>query len=255
MVNDLLIYAGVPLISLLAFFLKGVTGTGTTTVIVALAVFIVSPKSAVILASFINIFGGLLMLGVDPVPLKWRFVVPVVVMMGVGSFTGGLTLTVMSSDHFRLVLGVVFMLAGIWFGLRPFMRSQKGAQLPPPPERPSAADLGVGTVSGFLGGFVGINAPPLMLHFGRVLDKRHLRRFLVLIFIPANIVQTATYWYYGALTREIVMLGLLMIPTMLAGIYLGSRVHARISESTFGVTLGLLIVFVSITLIWRSIYQ
>ena len=63
-------YLFIPLIGLLAFFLKGITGTGTSTVIVSLSTLFMPAKEAVILASFVNIFGGLAMLPVDPVPVR-----------------------------------------------------------------------------------------------------------------------------------------------------------------------------------------
>ena len=67
---DFLLIGG---ISFFAFFLKGLTGTGTSTVVVSLCSLIIDPKSAVVLASFVNIFGGFSMLGVDPIHLHVKY--------------------------------------------------------------------------------------------------------------------------------------------------------------------------------------
>ena len=113
-------------------------------------------------------------------------------------------------------------------------------------------DLGVGALAGFCGGFIGINAPPLVLHFGRHLDKRYLRRLLVLIFIPAAMAQTATFALNGMLSRRVLLWGALMLPSMVAGIYLGNRTFRRISETWFRRVLGLFLAVVSVRLILKG---
>ncbi len=106
-------YFLLPLVSLAAFFLKGVTGTGTTTVVVAIGSLFIDPKLTVVLASFINIFGG------------------------------------------------AFLLTALWF----LFRVPAPQKRQDPPIAADPIDLGIGTIAGFCGGFIGINAPPLVLHF------------------------------------------------------------------------------------------
>ncbi|WP_269435754.1 sulfite exporter TauE/SafE family protein [Desulfosarcina ovata] len=237
------------MVGLVAFFLKGVTGTGTTTVIVALGSLIIEPKLTVVLASFINIFGGLSMLRVDPVPLSGRYWMPISLLMVVGSILGAVTLKYVPNQQFQLVLGAAFLLTALWFLFRaPPSRSDSG---PPASARPM--DLGIGTLAGFCGGFIGINAPPLVLHFSRYLDKRTMRRLLVLIFIPAAIAQTATFVVNGLFEKRMLVWGLLVIPTMILGVYLGNHTFHRISESWFRRALGLFLVFVSVRLILKGV--
>ena len=238
----------IPLVGVVAFFLKGVTGTGTTTVIVALGSLFIDPKLTVVLAAFINIFGGLSMVRVDPLPLARRYWIPISALMVVGSVGGAAALKHIPNRQFQLILGAAFLMTALWFLLRvPGPRAAGG-----PPARADAADLGVGLLAGFCGGFIGINAPPLVLHFGRCLDKRRLRRLLVLIFIPAAMAQTATFAVNGLLDRHVLFWGLLLMPSMLVGIYLGNRTFHRISEAGFRRALGLFLVFISVRLILRG---
>ena len=111
----------------------------------------------------------------------------------------------------------------------------------------------MGGFAGFCGGFVGINAPPLVLYFSRCLDKRHLRRLLVLIFIPAAVAQTGTFVVNGLFDRQVLIWGLLSIPSMIVGIYLGNHTFHRISEKGFRRALGMLLVFVSVRLILKGV--
>lgn len=235
--------------ALLAFFLKGVTGTGTTTVIVALCSLFVEPKLTIVLASFINIFGGLSMIRVDPLPLKMQYWVPIALLMIVGSVIGAISLAHIPNQQFQLILGGVFFLAALWF----LFRVPRPREMSVQPTRASGLDLLVGWLAGFFGGFIGINAPPLVLHFSRYLDKRYLRRLLVLIFIPAAAAQTVTFWVNGLLTQRVLTWGVLMLPSMIAGIILGNHTFHRISEGWFRRVLGLLLVVVSVRLIIKGL--
>ena len=105
----------IPLVGLAAFFLKGVTGTGTTTVIVALGSLIIDPKHTIVLASFVNIFGGLSMVPVDPVRLEGRYWIPIALVMIVGSIAGAMALKWIPNRPFQLILGAAFLLTAIWF--------------------------------------------------------------------------------------------------------------------------------------------
>ena len=238
----------IALVALAAFFLKGVTGTGTTTVIVALGSLFIDPKLTIVLASFINIFGGLSMIGVDPVPLSRRYWIPISLLMVTGSVAGAMALRKIPNQQFQLTLGIAFLLTALWFLFRvPTPRQHKES-----PPTVQSMDLGVGAVAGFCGGFIGINAPPLVLHFSRTLDKRRLRRLLVLIFIPAAMAQTATFYCNGLFNHQVITWGIGMLPAMGLGIWLGNRTFHRISETAFRRTLGLFLVFVSIRLIMKG---
>lgn len=108
----------IALVALAAFFLKGVTGTGTTTVIVALGSLFIDPKLTIVLASFINIFGGLSMVRIDPVPLARRYWVPVSLFMVAGSVAGAVALKVIPNHQFQLILGTAFLMTALWFLFR-----------------------------------------------------------------------------------------------------------------------------------------
>ena len=238
----------IALVALAAFFLKGITGTGTTTVIVALGALFIDPKLTIVLASFVNIFGGLSMVRVDPVPLSAKYWMPISLFMVAGSVAGAMALKVIPGQIFQLILGAAFLMTALWF----LLRAPAPRQQTEPPARAGGLDLGVGAFAGFCGGFIGINAPPLVLHFSRFLDKRRLRRLLVLIFIPAAAAQTGTFCWNGMFDSQVVVWGVWMLPAMALGIWLGNRTFHRISEKVFRRTLGLFLIFVSVRLILKG---
>lgn len=239
----------IPLIGLLAFYLKGITGAGPTAVIISLSSLIIDPKSTIVLASFVNVFGGFSMLRVDKVDIGKKYWIPIAIAMAIGSVAGAALLKVIPNDGFQTVLGVAFVCTGMWFIIR----------IPEPvslvsgaPGKADSMDLGVGALAGVLGGFVGVNIPLLVLHFGRVLDKRNMRRLLVLIYLPAAISQTGTFWISGLLTVRILFLGLLTLPMIVLGIWLGNKTFEAVSEIWFRRVLGILLIIISARLIIRS---
>ena len=239
------IYLFVVLTSLAAFFIKGITGIGVTTMVVGFGSFFLEPKITIILSSFITIFGNLAMLKIDPVSLKRQYWLSIAIMMIIGSIIGAYILTIIDAVVFRKILGVTFFLASLsFFVSKPSVKTQAAT-----PERASSADFLFGWIGGFCGGFVGVNAPPLIYHFGKALNKSQLRRLLVIILLPAGVAQTATFAYTGVLTKQIMLYGLAMIPFMFLGIYLGNKVHFKISEKWFRRILGTFIMFVSLKLL------
>ena len=188
------------------------------------------------------------MVRIDPVQLAARYWIPIALLMVCGSVFGAIALKHIPNQQFQLLLGVAFLLTAAWF----LFRVPQPRENSPAPVRANSMDLGVGTLAGFCGGFIGINAPPLVLYFGRYLNKRYLRRLLVLIFIPAALAQTVTFIINGLFEQRILFWGLLLIPSMIAGIFLGNHTFHRISESWFRRALGLLLVVVSARLIFKG---
>ena len=221
------------------------TGTGTTTVIVALGTFWVDPKMTIVLAAFINIFGGLQMIRVDPVPMKAKYWGMIALSMVLGSVAGAYALKYTPDRPFQIVLGMVLLATAVLF----FVQKKGDAELGAAPEAASGKDMAAGALSGVFSGYVGISAPPLVYYFGSYLNKRFLRRLLVLVYIPAVSVQTLVFMANGLFTREVLIAGLLMLPLMFVGVHLGNRMFNRISEKLFRRLLGAVMIAASLRLL------
>jgi uncharacterized membrane protein YfcA len=240
-------YLLICLIGLLAFYLKGITGTGTATVIVAFSSLIIDPKMAVVLAALVNVFGGFAMLRVDPVPFNRRFLLPVIIWMMMGAVIGATSLKIIDPKIFEIILGIAFLVVSARFVFA------KPHAMPSPFKAPDKArwiDQACGLAAGFCGGFIGVNAPLLVSHFGRILDKQYLRHFLVIIFIPAAIVHTSIFYANGLLTPQIMLYGVAILPFMALGIFLGNKSFGKISDVAFKRILAVFLVIVSLRLIF-----
>lgn len=238
-------YFQIILISVAAFYIKGITGTGTTSIIVALGSFFIDPKLTIVLAAFINIFGGVRMVKVDPIEMPIKYWGWIAVFMVLGSIIGAFALVHTPTQAFQILLGIILLTTSILF----FIQKKEQKNTGSPPNVSNSKDLIAATVSGVFSGYVGISAPPLVYYFGHYLNKRYLRRLLVLVYIPAVTIQTLVFLFNGLFTIEVLIWGLLMLPGMLFGVHLGNIAFNRISESLFRKLLGLLLIIASLRLL------
>lgn len=229
-----------------AFYIKGLMGVGTTTVLLSILALAIDPKLAIVLAAFANIFGGAAMLKIDPLPLNKKFWIPIAVSLFISSIIGAMALKYVPNDIFTIILGVGFLCLSVWFIWRvPNAENiQDGT-----PEKATPLDVLIGTIAGFCGGFIGINVIIKVLYFGRKLNKRYMRRFFVIVYFPAAIAQTLTYVANGLFTQQILLYGFFMLPGLIFGIYLGNKAHYKISELWFRRILGAFLFIVSLKLI------
>lgn len=242
-------FAALLAVSFFGFYLRGMTGTGTGTVMMALATMVIDPKIAVVIVSFLSLVSGLVMLPLDRVTahLPLLFWLPIAVTMSLAGACGAWALGHVPPDLFRLILGGAFLLLAVWFFVQPY--NGAGGKAPP---RASALSLVVAAFSGFCGGFMAVNAAPLVAYFGRLLDKAHLRRLFILIFLPAAGAQTATYAATGLLTREALAYSLCLLPMMALGLWMGNRGFRAMPEQFFRHVLAALVFVSAVRLIWQG---
>jgi uncharacterized membrane protein YfcA len=164
--------------------------------------------------------------------------------MIVGAVLGGIALKLTPLKSFEKILGITILAAGIWFII--WRGKQKSNSfLEKLPEKGCLKDYAIGFLGGLAGGFVGINSPILILYFGSHLAKGPLRRLLVLVLLPLAISNVATYSALGLMSTQIVLYGVVALPGLLLGIYLGNRTFFRISEKVFSAILGGVLILLS----------
>ena len=221
-------------------------GIGINTVVIALSSFFIDPKMTIVLASIVGIFGGLAMLRLDTKLLERSYWLPITVCMFIGGICGAMALKYVDANIFEFILGVAFLIISIWMIFNPNIKLISADNTL---QKANRYDNAMGVFAGFLNGFIGLCAVPLIVYFGRVLSKQHLRRFFVLLFLPVAFAQTATFSLNGMLTKDILIYGLVMLPMMPVGLYFGNKAHHNISEVWFRRIIGVFLAFVSIRLI------
>ncbi len=224
----------------LAAVLRSFTGFGFALAAVPAYALLLSPAQAVVLSASLA-----LVLGVQTLPQyrdslearQW----PVFVAAIPGSLAGVLVLQQLAADQFRLVLGLVTIVASL--ALARFQ----------PRQRPLHGGLRAvtGLASGVLNGAFAVPGPPVIVYaMATVSDPLRSRAFMIGFFTFSALLALAGFGWLGFLSWQALWLALLVYPAMLVGDRLGYRLfenhgsahYRRIAVSTC------LLIGVSITL-------
>jgi uncharacterized protein len=227
-------------------FVSGLAGFGTGLMALGIWLYVVPPSIAVPLVLICSIVAQ-----TSTLPAIWRaidfkLVWPFLVGGLAGVPLGTMLVAYADPRIFRLSVGALLLVfpIALYFHRKPMTLSFGG----------KAADTAIGFAGGILGGMAGLSGPvPILWASVRGWGKDE-RRGVFQIFnwtiLSAALAVQATA---GFITREIMWLGLLVLPTTVAGAWLGARTYHALSDDNFrDVVLGLLCLS-GTALVWSSV--
>ena len=231
-------------VALGAYIVKGATGFGSAITFVAVAGLFIGVAEAVVVATFLDLAGGLAMMRLTSAGDARGFWGPLVVSIAVGSVLGGLTLLWMPVDGLGVAIGSVVMLIGVWFlAGRPGVSGELQEAVP---ARPSWRGHAVSFLSGFSGGFLGMSGPPMVFYLGSWLAKDSFRRVLVPILLTAAVSRLVAYIAAGLVDPQKLLLVLVGLPPLIVGPVIGDKIFKKLPEVWFVRAVGLLLVAIAI---------
>jgi len=242
-------YIVIPLVTMLAFFIKGATGFGTALVMVPIATLLLGIHDAVVLSTILDIVGGAVLFFRNPHPHGRAFWAPLAAAMVAGSVVGSVILGFVPVSGFEYVLGAVILVLGAWFLGGRGGRDESTLTIVPP-ERASPLDLGVSAFSGLCGGLFGISGPPIVYYLGGRLAKHAFRNTLVAVFLFGSTARLVTYTSVGLMGMRSAVLSLASIPALLLGLYLGNHLFFRIREIWFSRLVGAVLVLTAVRILF-----
>ena len=220
----------------IAAFATGAAGFGDALVTLSIWLFFMSPQEAVPLVvacgAAISIY-SLILLGrrLDYSKL------PVFAVAGtLGVPLGVWLLTFLDPGLFRTIMGGFLVVYSSFFLLTRALPTVAGGGM--------AVDGAVGLVGGVMGGFAGLSGVVPTLWCGLRGWPRHTQRgtFQGLL-VVMHIITLVSLFYAGLLTVETGARLLWCLPALVAGVWLGLKIYARLDEVLFRrVVLGILLV-------------
>jgi len=231
---------------LFAYGLRGSTGFGGALGMAMLVV--VLPIKVVVPAwTLLSITSSLAILGHDRKHIAWRDVMPFLPWCMAGIAIGLYVFTTLDARTLANALGVVvFVYAGhsLWGTLRP----ARGVRLPPALVVPvnGVAAGATGTVFGTMASLFFV-----MYLEARGLAKHAFRATMSALLLSLSVVRGIGYYAVGEFTREAVLVFAAAFPVMMLGIYIGNRIHLRLSELAFRRLVGATLMACSIPLMLK----
>ena len=213
-------------ITLFAAFVNGALGYGFSSLTVPVALLFYTNRilnpALVLIEVFINIF--VLFMNRDSIAAVWKRIYPILIGLLPGVLVGSYLL---ASVHpgwikfftYALILPLILVQAA---GIRRPIRSERLIGLP----------FGAGI--GFLYSVTTVSGPPLAVLFNNQgLVKKEFRAALGLIRVAESSLTAMAYYHLGLFTGESQGIFWLIVPSVLAGIPIGTFLIRRLDAETF----------------------
>lgn len=191
----------------------------------ALALLFPDVRDGVVLLLLVNLPTEVFVVWSSWREVNWRGVAVLMVGIAIGIPVGAWFLGRSNPGVLLTALGVVLLVVGTGFLSAPRERTVRW---------PGWVAGPVGLSSGLLTGLFGTGGPPLVLYYQLSgTDKAAFRGNLMAIFLLMTLVRVPSYAGMGLITAERLWSSLVVLPAVLAGAWLGNRLHLRIEEATF----------------------
>jgi uncharacterized membrane protein YfcA len=187
-------------------------------------------QDAVVLLLLINLPSEVLVVLSSWRSITWRGVLVMAASIAVGMPVGAWWLSISEPLLLLGLLGGVLLVAGAFFLVQPNGRTVRW---------PWWSSLPFGLVSGVLGGLFGTGGPPLILYYRLSgATKEVFRGNLMALFLMMTLYRVGLYSVLDLLTPTRTLSALATLPAVIAGVWIGHRLHIRIDEVTFRKLVG-----------------
>ncbi len=110
----------------------------------------------------------------------------------------------------------------------------------------------IGLVSGILAGLFGVGGPPVIIYYQLSgVGKAVFRGSLMAIFLLIALVRMVFYSAGGLITEPRLWSTLAVVPAVLLGVFVGSRIHIQLREETFKRIVSVVLVLIGLLLFFR----
>lgn len=208
--------------TLLAFYVKGLCGFANTLVFTSILTFGTANINISPVELILGYPTNLIISIKERKVITPRIVIPLAVMVIIGSLGGALFLKNADTTLIKIIFGVLVILVGIEMLLREL--SQKKAK------NSKVLLTIIGILSGFLCGLYGVGAL-FGAYIGRTTDDlKSFKANICTVFIIENTFRIILYLFYGIITMESLKRALILSPFMLIGLGAGMFSAGKISE-------------------------
>ena len=201
-------------------------GFGSGLVLVGLLALVVPDlRDVVVLVLLVNVPAELFVVYRSRRSIRWKGVATIGIGVAAGIPLGTVILRGGDPTVLLGILGVALLVIAT-----AFLRLDDGFRFDPPWW--TAAPTGV--LSGVLTGMFGTGGPPLIVYYRLIgLPKAEFRGNLMAIFLLMTCVRIPSYVVGGLITAPRVAAGVAVLPAVLAGAWIGHRIHVDVPEPTF----------------------
>ena len=237
---------GASAIVFLAFFVRGISGFGSATIAIPLLAHFIALKLAVPLLLIHDLLSTLATVSIDRRAIDKSEIVALLPPSIIGVIFGVTLLVTLPAQPLLATLGALVIV----FGIRTLINPQGS--------RPISRlwSVPAGLAGGALGGAFGSGAAtPYMIYLThRLADKSRVRGTFSAFAIFDYTLRVITFAVTGLLlSHELFVLVSVTLPGMMMGLYLGNKLHGRISSEQAFKVIGTLLIVSGLSLLWKAL--
>jgi uncharacterized protein len=234
----------IPLLVILgAYFLKGLSGFGPALIMIPFLTIIYDPATAIIITALLDFLAGVILVPQIRKDISWHFVLPIIISMAIGASVGAYLLGQLPVDTLRQLMGLAIALFAL------YLLIQKNSNNPT--RGPSEiVKYPVGILSGLFGGLLGISGPPLVIYMKMYYAKTFFRTQLIVIFLFGSGWRLILYYLNQIEMRLDWTLLPIFIVSMILGVFIGNKIHIKISEIVFTRLVAVIIFLTAIRMLF-----
>jgi len=237
---EIILLAG--LIVLMGHFIKGFSGFASALFAIPLLALFLDIKFVVPVFLLFDFIAGVILTIQNRRLIAWRSAFLLFSGLAIGTAVGTYFLVSFGNEELKRVFGIVIIL----FALKMLIRDNENIRK----EISKVWAPLSGFVGGCTGGMFGLNGPPLVLYLThRLRDKQIFRATLYGIFFVDACYRLILYSANRLITTEVIKFALCVTPFLLIGLFLGSKLHAKINENVFRRVIASILVATGVLLV------
>lgn len=212
------------IVILLGAMIQGLTGFGFSQFAIPLLVLFIVSDELIPIMVVLSLFLNIMMIYELRKDVQAKRIWPLMLGGLFGIPIGTYLLIVADPNHLKILIGALILIFGLaqLFGIKKHFTNERAAMAP------------IGFTGGVLQGSVSMSGPPVILFFSNQgFTKQEFRASLVSFFLFMNITTLPVYLYAGLLTGTVMTSTLVLLPGMLVGTYIGTRLAHRVEEDKF----------------------
>ena len=232
--------------TLLAYFVKSITGFGNTLVMGSLFSFAVPNRLTTPVDLIFSIPTNIYIAWRERKNISLKVVIPLSLMLLVGIIPGTFFLRVGNDRILKSILGIVVV------GMALEMLTRKPTKNETKKNSPIFLII-IGIISGILAGLYGIGAL-LVAYISRTTNnKSEFRANICCVFLVDNVFRLFLYLFTGILNKEIFILTLILSPAVILGMIVGVKVDSKMKEETVKKSVIALLIISGTVLLVKSL--
>lgn len=233
--------------TLVAFFIKGLCGFANTLIFNGILSYTANNINISPLEVVLGYPSNIILVWKERKSLNWKIWLPLTVLVVAGSIPGIFLLKHTDAGLVKVIFGIAVIIIGIEMLFRE-MKSSNGKS-----GGSKIILVLIGIISGLLCGLYGVGAL-LAAYVSRVSENSHeFKANICVVFVVENTIRIILYAATGILTLAVLKQVVILIPFMLAAVFLGMKSSSVLNEKVIKKIVIVLLILSGIVLIINNL--